>query len=144
MRALPRLTFAALVLVLAAALAGCDDGGGDGNGDARDGATATNAVTGDDGDGSTTTAPEATVVEIEVRGGEVVGGSQRVDVETGETVRLEVRSDVEDEVHVHGYDHLASVAPGRVAVIEFDATIPGVFEVELEQRHLALAELRVQ
>ncbi len=37
-----------------------------------------------------------------------------------------------DEVHVHGYDHRAPVAPGAPAEVRFTPDIPGVFEVELE------------
>ncbi|WP_193345672.1 hypothetical protein [Blastococcus saxobsidens] len=44
-----------------------------------------------------------------------------------------VTSDVADEVHLHGYDVSAPVAPGEPATLTFDATIPGVFELELHE-----------
>ena len=68
----------------------------------------------------------------------------RVSVPLGKTVRLVVTSDVADEVHVHGYDKSAAVAAGETGVVEFPATIPGVFEVELEQRGTKLLELAVR
>jgi heme/copper-type cytochrome/quinol oxidase subunit 2 len=44
---------------------------------------------------------------------------------------------------VHGYDLKGDVAPGRPAIIEFTANVPGVFEVELEEAGLKLVELQV-
>ena len=55
-----------------------------------------------------------------------------------------VRSDVSDHVHLHGYDLLADVAPGQPARIRFRATTVGVFEAELEDRVVLIAELEVR
>jgi hypothetical protein len=55
-----------------------------------------------------------------------------------------VRSDVADHVHLHGYDLMRDVAPGAPAQLVFTADIPGRFEIELEDRHLQLAELEVR
>lgn len=73
----------------------------------------------------------------------VVGGPRRVSVPRGWTVELTVEGDVDDQLHVHGYDLHAHVAAGRPATLRFSAEIPGVFEVELERRALKLAELEV-
>jgi hypothetical protein len=51
---------------------------------------------------------------------------------------------VSDHVHLHGYDIVRDVAPGRPAVIRFRATTAGRFEVELEDRGLQIAELEVR
>jgi hypothetical protein len=58
-------------------------------------------------------------------------------------VRLLVRSDVADHVHLHGYDIFRDVAPGAPARLAFRATVPGRFEVELEDRGIQIAELQV-
>lgn len=87
--------------------------------------------------------PSAVRVEVEVRDGGPVGGVERVDVERGERVVLVVRSDVADHVHVHGIDIFRDVAPGSPARLSFRPRTPGVIEVELEDRHLLLAELEV-
>jgi hypothetical protein len=84
------------------------------------------------------------VREIVVRGGRPVGGVQRLSLEKGERVRFVVRSDVADEVHVHGYDLRKDVAAGGSARFSFPASIEGVFEIELEQRHEQLASLSVE
>jgi hypothetical protein len=56
---------------------------------------------------------------------------------------LMVTSDVEDEVHVHGYDLVAEVAPDQPAHISFHADFAGEFEVELEESTVPIAELSV-
>lgn len=47
-------------------------------------------------------------------------------------------------MHVHGYDERAAVPAGGTAELTFAATIPGVFEVELEKGHRRLFTLQVQ
>jgi heme/copper-type cytochrome/quinol oxidase subunit 2 len=90
-----------------------------------------------------TPAPDTREIEIEVEEGRV-DGPNTVRVERGERVRLVVSADVADEVHVHGYDLIADVAPGSPAEIAFRADAPGVFEVELEAAGLLLVQLQVQ
>lgn len=80
--------------------------------------------------------------EITVTDGEV-SGPERIDVEQGQDVVLTVESDVEDEVHIHGYDLLESAAPGEPARFEFRAEMAGRFEVELHEQELPLTELVV-
>jgi hypothetical protein len=82
--------------------------------------------------------------DIVVADGAVTGDTGRLKVGVGESVALTVTSNQADEVHVHGYDLTAPVGPGQPAAITFDATIPGVFEIELEQAGTQLASLQVQ
>jgi heme/copper-type cytochrome/quinol oxidase subunit 2 len=65
-------------------------------------------------------------------------------VAAGVRVTLVVSSDVADEIHVHGYDLTTAVAPSRPAELSFDATIPGVFEVELHEAGTVLLALQVE
>jgi hypothetical protein len=88
--------------------------------------------------------PQVATVRIVVRGGEVVGGLKRATVDQGEKVAIVVGADVAEEVHLHGYDKSADVAPGKPARIVFVASIPGRFEVELEDRGLQIADLEVR
>jgi heme/copper-type cytochrome/quinol oxidase subunit 2 len=92
---------------------------------------------------STTEAPAATTIEISVTGG-AVEGPGRVSVPLGDLVVLTVTADVTDEVHFHGYDISVDVAPGRPAILELEADIPGVFEVELEGARLELVVVEVK
>ena len=98
---------------------------------------------------TTTTAPqpppqERIQVDVEFRDGRVVGGVRRLEIERGDRVVLVVQSDVADHVHVHGIDIFQDVAPGSPARLRFRPGTPGVVEIELEDRHLLLAELEVQ
>src|SRR5436189_1451652 len=49
---------------------------------------------------------------IVVRDGKPAGGIRNLTYNEGEPVRFEVRSDVSDEVHVHGYDLMKDVKAG--------------------------------
>lgn len=104
----------------------------------------------DHGDGSDTdgddhageAGTEGQVIEIDVAEGAVDGGG-RIAVPLGETVTILVTSDVADHIHVHGYDLFADVEAGGTGSITFEATIPGVFEVELEDSAIELVELEI-
>jgi hypothetical protein len=145
MPALPRrAAVAALTTAAALTLAAC---GNDSSPQATGTATTTAPATTGPGAtaGPTTTAADTTpTVEVTVVGGKPQGGVRREQVKTGETLLLRVTADVADEVHLHGYDKSADVAPGKPAEIRFTADIPGVFEVELEQRKQKLIELEVR
>jgi hypothetical protein len=88
--------------------------------------------------------PASNTIRIVVRGGRVVGGLRRARLEQGERAVLIVRADVSDHVHLHGYDIMRDVSPGSPARLRFRATIPGRFEVELEDRKLQIAQLEVR
>jgi len=72
-----------------------------------------------------------------------VTGPEQITVALGDRVVFEVESDVSDHVHVHTYDVLRDVPAGRKVNVSFEATIPGVFEIELEDAGLLLARLEV-
>ena len=61
----------------------------------------------------------------------------------GDTVRFRVRADTTDHVHVHGYDVMKDIAPGKTITISFPARITGIFEIELEDAGEEIAQLRV-
>jgi hypothetical protein len=69
---------------------------------------------------------------------------KKLSVRKGRQIELVIDSALADEVHVHGYDLAAEVAPGKPATIAFKATATGLFEIELESRHLPIAELEVR
>jgi FtsP/CotA-like multicopper oxidase with cupredoxin domain len=98
--------------------------------------SATSSPTGAPGNG--------TQISISLTGGEAsgqVGG--RVSVGLGDPVTITVTSDTPDEIHVHGYDLTAPIGPGTSGTLTFDATIPGVFEVELHESGRLLLSLQV-
>jgi hypothetical protein len=85
-----------------------------------------------------------TRIEITVRNAAPVAGIVRAKVDEGDLVVIVVDADVSDEIHLHGYDLSADVAPGDPAHLEFRAKIPGRFEVELEERSRQIAEIEVE
>ncbi|PTL60322.1 hypothetical protein [Paraconexibacter algicola] len=102
-----------------------------------------------DGSPGATAAPAATPEPtpapeiVEVKGLEPVGGVQRLRAKQGEDVRFVVRSDRGENAHLHGYDIETPVGPGRDARFAFEAKITGIFELELENSAVPIAELRV-
>jgi hypothetical protein len=80
-------------------------------------------------------------VRIEVRDAQPVGGVRQVTVARNRRVILTVTSDVADHVHLHGYDVMRDVGPGRPATIQFRATIVGTVEAELEDRRVQIASI---
>ena len=132
-------------------MAGC---GGD-DGDTATPATTTTSrasTSQEPADGTTTTtttttdepADQVRVVRLAFAGGDVTPGGERVSVGAGERLRLEVTSDVAEEVHVHGYDLEKEVPAGGTARFAFRADIEGIFEVELHGQGLEVAQLRVE
>jgi hypothetical protein len=92
---------------------------------------------------SASSSPNEQRLEVEIAGGQVSGDTGRVPVAEGTHVTLVVTRDVADEVHVHGYDVESELEPGTPAELSFDATVPGVFEVELHESGTVLLTLQV-
>lgn len=99
------------------------------------------AVAGVAGDADPAEASER--IDVAIVDGAVVGGAERHRVPTGSVVLIEVALEAADEVHLHGYDHLVSGEAGDIVQIAFVASIPGVWEVELEGAGLRVAEIEV-
>ena len=118
----------AAVVVLFIVLAGGDDN--DDNSSSMSAATSTQSQ-------------NAAEKQVVVRGGEAVGGVEKLEYDKGDRIRFVVRSDVADEIHVHGYDVKQDIQAGGSARFSFPADIEGVFEIELEDSKLQIAELRV-
>ena len=98
---------------------------------------------------TTTTLPTATeadtggvVIDLTITDGSVEGGVRREVVRIGDTVTLRVRGNTSDEVHIHGYDLHIHLDEGQ-GELTFEASIPGVFEVELEGTHTLVLQLEV-
>jgi heme/copper-type cytochrome/quinol oxidase subunit 2 len=90
------------------------------------------------------TSLEATEIVVSVKDGKVSPKADRVKVAEGGPVQILVSSDVDDEVHVHGYDIEREVSAGQPTTIEFTANQTGVFEVETHQSNLLLLRLQVR
>ena len=116
------------------------------------GSTTGATTTGEAGSPTTTAVPPSTqaqeqpvpeqVIELLLVDGALEGGARRESVALGDTVMLRVSGNTEDEVHIHGYDLYIHLTEGA-GELTFEASIPGVFEVELERSHTLLIRLEV-
>jgi FtsP/CotA-like multicopper oxidase with cupredoxin domain len=140
-----RFTFLGIAVVIAivAVIVLADSSEDDTTPSARTGATPT----------ATQESPQASAQETEtptptptpkppplLTGGKVT----RLEFTEGDTVRFRVRSDVPEEVHIHGYDIAKDLEPGKTTTVSFKATITGIFEIEYEHAREQIAELRVE
>ena len=92
------------------------------------------------GDGGAVSSEDEIILEFGDEGG-LVGGVRRESVDLGAKVTMIIEGSTDEQVHVHGYD--LYIEPEGPGVLEFDALIPGRFEVELEQSGQLLIELTV-
>jgi plastocyanin len=92
----------------------------------------------------TETEPDDNALVVLVRGGQPVGGVQKIEVKSGDRVRFVVRADAPEEVHVHGYDIAKDVSPGQPARFDFVADLEGIFEAELENSSVQIIQLVVE
>jgi len=83
------------------------------------------------------------VFELVVRGGKPVSGPLVLQVHEGEQVVLNIRSDSGDELHLHGYDLHARIAPDQTTSLQFTANRTGRFGLELHRAHTELGALEV-
>lgn len=96
-----------------------------------------------------TTPEDGADVEIVVTivGDSVTTPADRVVVELGQTVRITVTSDADDELHVHGFELEVPLVAGTPAVLEFEVGAtpgPGLYEVETHESGLLLLQLEVR
>ncbi|MGH8825305.1 MAG: hypothetical protein ACRDVN_12610 [Jiangellaceae bacterium] len=135
-----RLAAALMTVTVAALLVAC--------GDADDGQADTTAPepppTSQPAEPETPPADQVREIEVGITDGTVDTAEDSVEVAVGDTVRMTVSSDVDDEVHVHGVDRTAELSASRPTTLEFTVDEPGVFEVETHDSHLLLFQLLVR
>ncbi|HUG33035.1 MAG TPA: hypothetical protein VMM14_09115 [Acidimicrobiia bacterium] len=83
--------------------------------------------------------PEAPRIEIS---NDTAEGPDVVRVALGETVEV-VLADVDDEIHVHGYDLFFELRAGVPYQLTFTADVPGIFEVETHDTRVHLFDVEV-
>lgn len=136
-----RLAVLAGVVVAAIAVLVIARGGSD------DTTTTTNtAATTSTGATTTKTAPKPSIPvhRITVKNAKPVGGIEQIKVNKGDQIRLVIKSDTADEIHIHGYDLHKDVEAGGSARFAFKATSDGNYEIELEGRKEQIAQLTVE
>lgn len=87
----------------------------------------------------------ATVVDIEIKDGKATPQGERVEVEVGEEVTLQVRTDVDEEIHVHSDpEHTYQVSPGKAIIESFTIDTPGQVAVEAHHLGVTIVQLVVR
>jgi hypothetical protein len=101
---------------------------------------------GDDNKSDNGKSATASVQTIALKGGEPVGGIKTFTYDSGQRVRFRVTSDIEGEVHVHGYDYEKPIKAGGSVSFDFPAKLEGGYEIELHHGggENQIAELQVQ
>ncbi len=139
------LAIAALIAVVAIVLL---SGGGDDSGDAGEQAaqTQTATATADGGEATpeATETPTATPTPKPKPPLLEAGKERELTFDEGDTVRFRVRSDTEEEVHVHGYNREVAVPAGKTVTVSFKASITGIFEIEFHGSGEAIGQLKVE
>ena len=114
------------------------------NTSAQQTATATATPTAAESDGATPTPSPTPTAKPKPQAPLLVAGKvAELRYKEGETVRFRVRNDAPEHVHVHGYDIMKDIEPGKTANVSFKADITGIFEIELEDSAQEIAQLRV-
>lgn len=140
-----RLGILAGIIVVAVVVLVIAGGGGGDDSTTTTTATTQSSATGTTSATTTTTAPAAPpAYRVTVKNAKPVGGIEAIKVNKGDEVRLVVKSDTADEIHIHGYDLKQDVEAGGNAAFKFKATIDGAFEIELEDHKQQIAELTVE
>lgn len=104
--------------------------------------TATPSATADGGETATPEPTQTPTPKPEpplVTAGEVI----KLRFTEGETVRFRARSEGDEEIHVHGFDRYVDLPAGETVNVAFEASITGIFEVELHGSGEQIAQLRI-
>jgi FtsP/CotA-like multicopper oxidase with cupredoxin domain len=93
---------------------------------------------------SSSTASGPVTINVKIANGKVTPSGATYDVAKGSTVTINVTSDSDDTVHVHGYEIEKDVDAGTPLVITFTADQTGSFEVETHEIEATIATLNVR
>lgn len=139
------IALAVVVLVVGFVIANGskDDGKGSSSGSIATTTVTTTTPAGSSSVGSSDAVIATKEPLITITGGKPAGGIKKLTFAKGDDVRFTVASDVADEIHVHGYDFHKDVAKGGRVSFDFPAKIDGIFEIELENAGVQIAELKV-
>lgn len=139
------LAIAVLIAVAAAIALASGDDSDEGAARAPDSATTPEPTVSAATPSARATASPTAAPRPRPRGPLLTAGDERtLEVTEGDTVRFSVRHDTDEEIHVHGYDVSRPLQAGETVPMSFEATIPGIFEIELERSHVLLARLEVR
>ena len=139
-----RRTLSLLAAALLVVAAGCASGDDDPSTEPSPSESMSRSIPASSEPTETEETEKAVEITVAISDGKVKPKPHRVDVPLGSKVRLQVTSDVDDELHVHGFDIEEPLEAGRTTMVEFTADQQGVFEVETHETELELLQLAVR
>ena len=86
----------------------------------------------------------AKTMQVSIKGKQVTPAPGSVPLKVGQTLRLVVTSDHDDELHAHGFDKEIEIKAGQPATLDLVTTVPGTYEVETHHPPLRLLKVVVQ
>ena len=93
---------------------------------------------------SASASPAVTTIEIQLKDGKVSPNGDRVDLNQGDQFVLDITSDRDDEVHVHGFDKGIEVSAGQHVRVPMTADRTGRFEIESHHPELLIVVLQIR
>ena len=93
---------------------------------------------------STAPTPSVRTITIELKDGKASPNGDRVNLDEGEPFVLDITSDRDDEVHVHGFDKEIEVTAGKRVTVTMMADRTGRFEVESHHPELLIVVLQIR
>lgn len=88
--------------------------------------------------------PGVRTITIRLADGKVSPNGTRVDLAKGEPFVLDITSDRDDEVHVHGFDKAIDVKAGKRVKVQLTADRTGRYEVESHHPELLIVVLQIR
>lgn len=92
----------------------------------------------------TSLSPTMQTFTLVVKNKKLVSGPAVIQVKEGDTVIIKITADVDEELHLHGYDKSVDLEANKEGELSFTADLTGRFEYELEQSKTAIGVLEVQ
>lgn len=93
---------------------------------------------------ATSAPPEPKAIAISLAAGSADPIGEKVDLSVGQEFTLDITSDRNDEVHVHGFDTTVEVSAGETVSTTLTAQQAGTFEVESHDPVLTILILQIR
>jgi len=87
--------------------------------------------------------PADVTIDVVIAGGKVSPSGATIKAKVGQTVRVTGTGDVEEQLHIHGYDKEIEISPGKPGAVTFKADTKGTFEIETHETAKLVAKLVV-
>ena len=81
--------------------------------------------------------------ELVIQNKKLVSGPETIQVNEGDDVVVKITSDIDEELHLHGYDISTELVKGEPATLSFKANLTGRFVYELEKSSVEIGVLEV-